>query len=80
MVNPKVMDHKRALFEQRNEESALTYPHKPYKLYLNLSGDSKIDKTYIANSDGVGLYRSDFYIIPVMISRPWNINMKSIQT
>ena len=60
MVNPKVMDHKRALFEQRNEESALTYPHKPYKLYLNLSGDSKIDKTYIANSDGVGLYRSEF--------------------
>ncbi|PKK87274.1 MAG: hypothetical protein CVV63_01600 [Tenericutes bacterium HGW-Tenericutes-8] len=60
ILNPKPMDHKKALFEHQFEQSQLGLSHKPYKLLLNLSGQDKIDKTYIENSDGVGLYRSEF--------------------
>lgn len=58
--DPKQINKKKAQEEQADRLEGLKVSHKPYKLYLNLSGHEKIDKAYIDNSDGVGLYRSEF--------------------
>ncbi|MDY0210522.1 MAG: putative PEP-binding protein [Acholeplasma sp.] len=60
MVNPNKQTVNQALEVKISSNQALLTKHHPNKLYLNYSGVSNMDPIFVNNSDGIGLYRSEF--------------------